>query len=118
MSMISDILLLAGALGAAFYCYVLSRRLRRFTDLKEGVGGAVAVLSVQVDDLTRALASARGSASGAVSTVSDVTVRAEAAAKRLELLLASLHDLPEAPRGQTPSNPFFVRQGSAAETRI
>ena len=31
MTMIADILLAAGALGAALYCYVLSRRLRRFT---------------------------------------------------------------------------------------
>lgn len=117
MSLISDILLLAGALGAAFYCYVLSRRLRRFTDLKDGVGGAVAVLSGQVDDLTRALATARGSAQGALSSVNDVADRAEAAAKRLEMLLASLHDLPEAPRSQSPSNPFFVREGATQEPR-
>ena len=50
MDVIADILLVAGALGAGFYCYILARRLSRFNDLENGVGGAVAVLSAQVDD--------------------------------------------------------------------
>ena len=41
MDLIADIFLIAGALGAGFYCIVLSRRLSRFTDLENGVGGAV-----------------------------------------------------------------------------
>ena len=67
MSIIADILLVAGALGAGLYCFVLSNRLRRFTDLENGVGGAVAILSAQVDDLATALASAEGSAGSSVS---------------------------------------------------
>jgi len=63
MNQIADILLVAGALGAGFYCFILARRLSRFNDLENGVGGAVAVLSAQVDDLTRALAAARNRAS-------------------------------------------------------
>ena len=50
MDLIADILLVAGALGAGFYCFILGRRLNRFNDLENGVGGAVAVLSAQVDD--------------------------------------------------------------------
>ena len=46
MTMIADILMISGTLAAGFYCYVLSRRLRRFTDLEKGVGGAVAVVIV------------------------------------------------------------------------
>ncbi len=53
--MIADILLVAGALGAGFYCFILARRLTKFTDLENGVGGAVAVLSAQVDDLGKTL---------------------------------------------------------------
>ena len=41
MAFIADILLAAGAAAAAFYCFILSRRLRRFTDLEKGVGGAI-----------------------------------------------------------------------------
>jgi len=94
MAFISDILLVAGALGAAVYCMILSRRLRRFNDLENGVGGAIAVLSAQVDDMTRALEGARTTASSSSSTLLDLTGRAEGVAQRLELLVASLHDLP------------------------
>ena len=59
MEMIADILLISGALGAGLYCVVLSRRLSRFTNLEKGVGGAIAVLSSQVDDMTKALEEAQ-----------------------------------------------------------
>lgn len=112
MALIADILMVAGALAAAFYCLILSRRLRRFTDLERGVGGAVAVLSAQVDDLTKSLTEAQGTANGSVKTLTQVSDRAEKAARRLELLVASLHDMPEKPAPEAPANPFFVR-GSA-----
>ena len=108
---LSDILLGAGALGAGIYCLVLSRRLRRFTDLERGVGGAVAVLSGQVDDLARTLTRAEGAAKGSVETLTQASARAEAAGQRLELLLASLHDLPEASEEnpRPPATPVFLR---------
>jgi hypothetical protein len=103
MQVIADILLTAGAFSAAFYCYVLSRRLRRFQTLEGGLGGAIAVLSAQVDDMTRALDRARAAAEVQSTSLDDLTRRGEAAAARLELLLASLHDLPEAaPSRDTP----------------
>ena len=113
MALIADILLLAGALGAGFYCHVLSGRLRRFTDLENGVGGAVAVLSAQVDDLAKSLESAQVTASGSVTTLTDVSVRAEKAARHLELLVAAMHDLPQSPPEQI--NPFYVRTAEAQQ---
>ncbi|NDV02530.1 hypothetical protein [Pseudoroseicyclus tamaricis] len=118
MALIADILLMAGALGAGFYCFVLASRLKRFTDLETGVGGAVAVLSAQVDDLGRALAKAQGSAGGSVARLGEATERAEAAAKQLELLVASLHDLPESQEEEPaapPVNPFFQRRKEGAD---
>ena len=101
MNLISDILLSAGAFGAAIYCYVLSARLKKFTTLETGMGGAIAVLSAQVDDMTKALDQARGAATGSASSLENLTQRAESAAARIELLLAALHDLPEAaPRAE------------------
>ena len=97
MELIADILLAAGALGAGFYCFVLGRRLNRFNDLEKGVGGAVAVLSAQVDDLTKTLAAAQTAATNSASTLTELTKRAEDSARKLELQMASLHDLPEAP---------------------
>lgn len=115
MTMIADLLMMAGAVGAGLYCLVLSRRLRRFNDLERGVGGAVAVLSAQVDDLSRTLTRAHGAATTSVKTLAGVTDRAESAAKQLELLMASLHDLPEpAASPGVPVSPFFFRHPESA----
>ncbi len=117
MEMISDILLVAGALGAAFYCFILARRLSRFNDLENGVGGAVAVLSAQVDDLTRTLKTAQAAAGESSASLEQLTDRAEAVAKRLELLVASMHDLPDAAApaekpASLPAEPVFSRRAA------
>ena len=118
MEFIADILLVAGAIGAGLYCFVLSRRLTRFTDLENGVGAAVAVLSAQVSDLQTALENAQKTATHSSDSLEDLTARAEDAAKRLELMVASLHDLPpnsatpEPPR--IPDGPVFARHGGGA----
>lgn len=111
MELIADILLVAGALGAGFYCFILARRLTRFNDLENGVGGAVAVLSAQVDDLTRTLTAAQAGAAESSASLQDLTTRAESVAKRLELLVASMHDLPD-PEAEQPEKmvePMFKR---------
>lgn len=95
MDLIADILLGAGAIGAGLYCLVLSRRLKAFNQLESGMGGAIAVLSVQVDDMTKALDTARGAAGDSARSLREMTARAETAAAKLELMLATLHDLPE-----------------------
>lgn len=113
VTFIADILLIAGALGAALYCFVLARRLNRFNDLEGGVGGAVAVLSAQVDDLTKTLQKAQFSADSSAGSLEDLTNRAEGVAKRLELLVASMHDLPA--EGQTPQQPAPQPQPQEAQ---
>jgi hypothetical protein len=110
MAFIADILLAAGALAVGFYCFVLSRRLRRFTDLENGVGGAIAVLSVQVDELSKALIKAEAASASSATSLATQSQSAQDAAKRLELLIASLHDLPEPAKSDRPIDPFFGRQ--------
>ncbi|MDE9449703.1 hypothetical protein J3R80_04375 [Aliiroseovarius sp. Z3] len=102
MDILADIMLGIGAIGAAIYCMVLSRRLRRFNNLQNGMGGAVAVLSAQVDDMTTMLNSARDAAGESAVVLTDLTERAEASAQKLELMMASLHDLPDDAHGQAP----------------
>ncbi len=104
MAFISDLLLIAGAVAAAFYCMVLSRRLAKFNDLENGVGGAVAVLAIQVDDMTKTLEMAQNAAGDSTTSLKTLTAQAEDVAGRLELLLASMHDLPEQPL-QPTTNP-------------
>lgn len=100
MNLITDFLIASGGFAAAFYCYTLSRRLKRFTALESGMGSAIAVLSAQVDDMTHALQTARASAESSASSLERQVQRAESAAARLEVLLASLHDLPGEPEDE------------------
>ena len=123
MDLIADILLIAGAVGAGLYCFVLGRRLKRFNDLENGVGGAVAVLSAQVDDLTKTLSAAQTTASHSAETLTNLTLRAENMSRQLELQMASLHDIPKQPSATPPANhapaqsktsePMFIRHRTA-----
>ena len=102
MELIADVLLASGAFGAAIYCFVLQRRLKKLTQLENGMGGAIAVLSAQVDDLSRALGAAQGAANLSTERLEELTTRADNTATRLELLVSSLHDLPEAEERADP----------------
>lgn len=94
---LSDLLLFAAALGAGGYCFILSRRLTRLSSFDKGLGGAIAVLSAQVDDMTRALAEARDGSDETVSRLTGVIKEAEDLANDLEVMLAACHDLSTEP---------------------
>ncbi len=125
MNLIADILLAAGAIGAGLYCFVLGQRLKKFNSLENGVGGAVAVLSSQVEDLKQTMEKAQLAAQESVNSLEELNNRGEDISKRLEIQMAALHDLPGAqfdeqssseltPQGQTATNnePMFVRHAS------
>lgn len=112
MEAIVNVLMGAGALGAGIFCYVLSRRLSALSSLEGGMGGAIAVLSAQVDDMTRALTAARAAAGESAQTLQMLNGRAEQSAQRLELLMASLHDLPETPERPRHGRRRVVHKGS------
>jgi hypothetical protein len=101
MSYGSDILLGAGTIGVIIWCIILARRIANINSLDTGVGGAIAVLSAQVDDMTKALTAAQAAAASSGASIVEVTSRAEAISKRLELMVAALHDLP----GDAPAPP-------------
>lgn len=117
MDLVADILLGAGAFGAGLYCFVLSKRLNKFTDLENGMGGAVAVLSSQVTELQTALDAAQNAATHSSDSLHILTERAENAAKRLEVMVAALHDLPTQPDQkppEEPAEPMFSRHNGDA----
>lgn len=119
MELISEMLLIAGAFSAALYCYILSRRLARIQTLEGGLGGAIAVLSAQVDDMTRALDRARAAAEVQSESLEALVGRGEAAAARLEMLIAALHDLPDpasAPSVAAPPQPSPPQPADIAAT--
>lgn len=92
MELIADGLLLAGTTAAAFYCYILARRVRGLTDLDAGLGGAITALSRQVDDMKSSVDGAKRATGASAKELIAMTARAEIAAGRLELLLATLHE--------------------------
>ncbi|WP_171123030.1 MULTISPECIES: DUF6468 domain-containing protein [unclassified Ruegeria] len=119
MELIADMLLVAGALGAGLYCFVLSRRLRRFTDLEKGVGGAVAVLSTQADELKKSLDAARAATDKSGDDLKDLTQRAETVAQQLELMMASMHDvITEEPKPEAPTKAETDTAPEAPEAEI
>ena len=121
MDMISDTLMIAGTLGVALYCAILARRLRKFATLESGMGAAIAVLSAQVDDLTRMLERARSAAAGSAGTLEALTTRAETVAARLDVMLAVMHDFPAdpipplAPEIAEARRPRFIRRRAPRE---
>jgi len=97
MDLIADVLLIAGALGAALYCLVLARRIKSLSRLDTGLGGAISALSDQVDEMRTSVKAATQASGSSMKDLMEVTGRAEIAAGRLELLLSTVHE-----RGQPP----------------
>lgn len=95
MSFLIDIVIATAALLAAAYCMLLSRRLRALTRLDGDVGKAIAILSHQVDELTKALRAAELSNSRANTALDQQIERADATARRLELLMAAHQASPQ-----------------------
>lgn len=117
MEVLSDLLLALGALAATTYCYILGLRLKKFRNMEEGMGAAIAVLSAEVTEMSTALERANIAAKSSSSNLENTTLRAESAARRLELLIASLHDIPnineKQPETSTAgSKPSFLRSGA------
>ena len=118
----SDILLGAGTLGVIIWCVILARKIASINTLDSGVGGAIAVLSQQVDDMTKALVAAQVAAATSGASITEITARAEAVSKRLELMVAALHDVPEEDlagrpkaRPAAPQEPLTLSFGARTE---
>ncbi|MBR3369922.1 MAG: hypothetical protein IKG52_04755 [Rhodobacteraceae bacterium] len=94
MAILVDIAVALGAFLAAAYCMLLSRRLRALTRLDGDVGSAIAILSQQVDALTKALNTASQSSTKAETSLNLTIARAETATRNLELLLAAAKPRP------------------------
>lgn len=95
ISIIADILMIAASAGAAIYCIILSRRLARLTSFDKGIGGAIAVLSAQVDEMKAALAEARLGRDGVSHQLHDQLRQAREISAELELMIAACHDFAE-----------------------
>lgn len=92
-SYLADGLLIIAALGASFYCMVLGRRLANFSSVDKGLGGAIATLALQVEDMKRALAEARDGSNDAAERLSALLEQAREVSQDLDVMIAAFHDI-------------------------
>jgi hypothetical protein len=89
MELIADLLLIGAALGAAFYCFILSRRLSKLNSAEGGIGQAIATLSEQVERLEHTLDGSRDRAETVDRQLRATIERAEEIEATLSAAVAS-----------------------------
>lgn len=92
MTLLADGLLILATISLTIYCVVISRRLKALSRLDRGMGAAISGLSHRVDETKATVAAAQHHSMEAIAEMTRQTARAEQAAGRLEMLLATLHD--------------------------
>ena len=95
MSYGADFLVILASLGAMAYCMVLSRRLSRLTSFDKGLGGAIAVMSAQVDEMKAVLLEAKAGSDGAENQLNNLVHQARDISSELEMMIAACHDFAE-----------------------
>lgn len=116
LSNAADVTLIAATLGAGLFCLILSRRLTRLSRIDNGLGGAIAVLSAQVDDMSKALADTKSGSEGSAARLQELNAEAQTLLEELELMLSACHDLGEAPAPETESAPQIGHATAGSET--
>jgi predicted nucleic acid-binding Zn-ribbon protein len=81
---IKDVLLIALVGASAFYCWMLSHRLKRLNDLKSGVGASIVTLTEAIERTHSAAATARTELFDAIEEIKGLLEDAETKSDRLE----------------------------------
>lgn len=95
-----------GSVGLAFFCVVLSRRLRRLNDLETGLGGAIAIMAAEVDRLEKAIIAARDEARTATEGLATEITRSRSERAHWELQRKLAHAMPPPPPPPLPQAPL------------
>ncbi|MEM9043661.1 MAG: hypothetical protein AAGC81_03120 [Pseudomonadota bacterium] len=109
MDLIADGLLVLAALVASLYCWVLSRRLRRLTQLDQGLGAAISSLSEQVEEMQTALAQSKESIEARTTLLASLTKEADQSISRLDSVIktAAVTQVPAATPPAQDASPVF-----------
>lgn len=121
MALIADILLIAGALAASFYCFMLSRRLKRLNQLDSGVGGAISALSEKISEMNDATRRIDSHAKTCAEDLEQKIELAEAAGEALESLLSRAEHMTASPRGHDQEGkhaPVTAHQGNVTSAKF
>jgi chromosome segregation ATPase len=95
MDMIVDFILLAASGAAAVYCFVLSKRLKKLNDMKNGLGASIASMSQTLDQTQQVLALAKRSSVESIERLSALLEEAERLTPELSQLMDALGELSE-----------------------
>jgi chromosome segregation ATPase len=95
MNMIVDFILLAASGAAAVYCFVLSKRLKKLNDMKNGLGASIASMSQTLDQTQQVLALAKRSSVESIERLSALLEEAERLTPELSQLMDALGELSE-----------------------
>jgi hypothetical protein len=105
VTLIIDGLLVAAAVFAGTYCFVLARRVRALKDLDTGIGGAITRMTQALEDARRALEEAKSAGREEHRDLRQLVGRAEVASAQLRVLLAATRNLPEPEAPSAPRKP-------------
>ena len=85
---IKDILLIVLCGASAFYCWMLSQRLKKLNNLKSGVGASIVTLTEAIERTHAAATTARGELQESIDEIKGLLTDAELKAVRLENAVA------------------------------
>lgn len=86
---IKDVLLIVLCGAAAFYCWMLSHRLKRLNNLKSGVGASIVTLTQAIERTHDAAQTARSELFEAIEEMKGLIDQAESKAGRLEAAMGN-----------------------------
>lgn len=104
MDLIADLLLIAAAVGAAFYCFALSRRLKSLGSSETEFGSAINALSEQVTRLEQAIQASQNNATQIEDRLKVAFERAEALEALLKKEVSPTAVKTPAPAAYRPEN--------------
>ncbi|WP_298915575.1 hypothetical protein [uncultured Algimonas sp.] len=81
---IKDVLLIALCAASAFYCWMLSHRLKRLNNLKSGVGASIVTLTEAIERTHAAASTARTELFESIKEIKGLLADAETRSDRLE----------------------------------
>lgn len=93
MDLVMDFLLLAASGTACFYCLVLNRRLKGLTSAKGGLGAGIAALSQSAADVKKAVEGTKMAADAAAARIEGLLAKADEKEARLNDLMDQIADM-------------------------
>jgi predicted DsbA family dithiol-disulfide isomerase len=85
-----DVAVFLVSCAACVYCFILSRRLRRLQNTKDGVGATITALSQSIAAMSATTQDSRTRVGELATRLSQLIVEADAASRRLEAAIADI----------------------------